>query len=403
MVPARRRPGPPRSRPGERGQASVEHAALVAVVLVVLTGAVVVAAQVRGEGVVNAVNSGVRRALCVAGGDDCADFHVRRPCTVALDEQGTSKGVALGIWRIGKDRSVTVERRSDDSVVVTEYDDLEGGVGTSAGLRFGIGRSSGGDGDADVSANVGVEGRLRGGWGRSWELPDPAAAGELVRRLATGDDVRAPDVDRIRLRASEDVSGELSGPLGIRASGRGVQGLTAEGTRDRRTGETTVSLALTRAATGDLAGPLGLRLGGSLDLEPSATLVTDRGLRPRELRLVGRVVTDDGRGRRDVQVRVDLTRPEIALGLDVFLDGLVLRDAGQARAAAVALGRWAADEGWVDEREYRTTRTTDGLDLELGLGVKLGLRDQDTARTERLTRARTSPPGGLWEDRTDCV
>lgn len=395
-------PGPRRPRPGERGQASVEHAAVVALVLVVLTSAFAVAAEVRGEGVVNAVNSGIRRALCVAGGDDCADFHVQRPCTVALDEEGTSKGLSIGIWRIGKDRTVAVERRSDGTVVVTAYDDLEGGVGASAGLRFGIGRSSSGD-EGGVSASVGAEGRLRGGWGRSWELPGPVAARGLVRRLADGKDVRAPDVDRIRVGATAGGSGELAGPLGVRASGSVLQGLSGEGTRDRRTGETTVSLALTRAVAGDLAGPLGLRLGGSLELEPSATLVTDRRLRPRELRLVGRVVTRDGAGRRDVQVRVDLTRPEIGLGLDTILDGLILREARQARAGAVALGRWAADEGWIDEREYRTASTTEGTDIELALGLKLGLRDQETGRTERLVSARTSPPGGLREDRTDCV
>lgn len=383
--------------PGERGQASVEHAALVALVLVVLTVAVGAASGIGGAGVVNAVHSGVRRALCVAGGDDCAAFHVQEPCAVGRDEGVRSKGLSVVFWRVGRDRSVAVEERSDGSAFVTVYDDVEGGAGVSAGMRFGIGRAPA----AGVTAAA--EGRLRGGWGRSWEVRDLPAARELVRRLAAKDPMRPPDVDRIRLGAEVAGTATLDAPLGIGASGSVLQGLSGEGTRDRRTGRTTVSLAVSRAAAGDLAGPLGLRLGGAVELEPSATLVTDAGLRPRELRLVGALATRDGTRRRDVQVRVDLTRPEVRQGLAGVLRGLGAADAGEARAAAVALGRWAADEGWVDEREYRATSTTEGLDVELALGPRVGLRDQETHRSEHLVRARTRPPGGLWEDRTDCV
>lgn len=387
------RPG----RPGELGQASVEHAALVALVLVVLTAAVAAASGIGGAGVVNAVHSGVRRALCVAGGDDCAAFHVPEPCAVARDEDVRSEGLSVAFWRIGRDRSVAVEERSDGSVLVTAYDDVEGGAGVSAGMRFGIGRSPAAD------ATLGAEGRLRGGWGRSWEVRGLPAARELVRRLAAEDPVRPPDVDRVRLGARVEGTATVDAPLGIEASGGVLQGLSGEGTRDRRTGRTTVSLAVSRAAAGDLAGPLGLRLGGAVELEPSATLVTDAGLRPRELRLVGTLTTREGTRRRDVQVRVDLTRPEVRQGLAGVLRGLGAADPGRSRAAAVALGRWAADEGWVDQREYRAASTTDGLDVELALGPRLGLRDQEIHRSERLVRARTRPPGGLWEDRTDCV
>lgn len=406
MAPERRLPDPSRPRRGERGQATVEHVALVVLVAVVLGGAVAAAAGVRGEGVVNAVNSGIRRAICVAGGDSCADFHVQRPCAVALDEEGTSKGVALGIWRVGKDHSVAVERRSDGSVVVTEYDDVEGGAGLSAGVRFGTGRSTKGDEDDEeggVSVGATAEGRLRGGWGRSWELADPGAARELVRRLRAKEPVRDPDVDRVRIGATGGGSVDVSAPLGIEGSGSTFQGVAGEGTRDRRTGALTMSLAVSRTVAGDLAGPLGLKLGGALELEPSATFVTDGRRRVRELRLVGSLTTREGTRRRDVQVRIDLTRPEFRSGMAGVLGGLTGADLGRTRAAAVALGRWAADEGWVDEREYRTTSTTEGKDLELALGLKLGWRDQETGRTERLVAAHTSPPGGLREDRLDCL
>lgn len=396
-----------RPRADERGQASVEHAAITAVVLVVLTAAVAVAAGANGAGVVNAVHSGIRRALCVAGGDDCAAFHVQPPCAVARDEDATSKGLSLGIWRVGKDRSLTVERRSDGSVLVTVYDDLEGGVGTSAGLRFGIGRSSSGDDgdDGPLTGSVSSEGRLRAGWGRSWEFPDGPTAQAFLRRWAAKAPVREPDVDRVRLGGSVGGSAEasLDGPVEIDASGSLLQGLRGEGTRDRRTGSITVSMAVSRAVAGDLAGPLGLRLGGAVELEPSATIVTDGRLRPRELRLVGSLTTARGGRRRDVQLRVDLTRPEVAQGLGGVLGELRLRDVDRARAAAIRLGRWAADEGWIDQREYGVGRTTEGPDLEIALGLKLGFHAQATTAAERLLSARTKPPGGLWEERTDCV
>lgn len=390
---------------GEHGQASVEHAAVTTLVLVVLTAAVAVAAGMNGAAIVNAVHSGVRRAICVAGGDGCADFHVQRPCATALDEHATSKGLSIGIWRVGKDRSLAVERRSDGSVLVTVYDDLEGGVGSSAGLRFGIGRSSSGDEDDDggLAATVGVEGRLRGGWGRSWELPDGPAAEAFLRRWAAKEPVRAPDVDRVRLGARAGGEAAATGPLGIDVSGSVLQGLEGEGTRDRRTGRTTVSLAVSRAAAADMAGPLGLRLGGAVELEPSATLITDGRLRPRELRLVGSLTTREGTRRRDVQLRVDLTRPEVGRGVGAVLRNRAHGDADRTREAAVRLGRWAADEGWVDQREYRVASGTEGPDLEIALGVKLGFRNQRSHSSERLVDARTKPPGGLWEDRADCV
>lgn len=392
-----------RAMAGERGQASVEHAAVVVLVLVVLAAAVAVASGLHGAGVVNAVHSGVRRAICVAGGDDCADFHMQQPCTRSVDEDVSSTGVTLGIWRVGKDRALTVERRSDGTVVVTAYDDVEGGVGASAGLRFGIGRSSGGDVAESFEASAGVEGRLRGGWGRSWELPDEPSARAFLRRWAAGDPVRTPDVDRVRLHGSTGLSGTLSGPGGLEGTGDLLRGLSGEGTRDRRTGRTTLGLALPRSVAGDLAGPLGLKLGGDVALEPSLTLVTDARLRPRELRLVGTITDRDGSRRRDVQVRVDLTRPEVGQGLSGVVQGLGFRDVARTRAAAVALGRWAADEGWVDQREYGVSSASSGPDVELGLGVRLGFRDRDEHRSERLLRARTKPPGGIWEDRTDCV
>jgi hypothetical protein len=403
----------PSLRPGERGQASTEFVALAALVLVALTGAAWAAAGFSGAGVVNAVNSGIRRAICVASGDDCADFHVQQPCTVAVDEDKSSKGVSIAIWRLGKDRAITVERRSDGSVAVTAYDDVDGGAGLSIGARFSSGRSKkgdrGGGGRPGVVVErkddgpVSIEGRLRGGWGRTWELPPGADVAAFVGRIKSKERVRAPDVDRVRLGGSASISagGEVE-HLGSVSAGAHVA-LSGEGTRDRRTGRITASIAISGSVAAGVAGPLGLKLGGSMALEPSATLVLDRDGRPRELQLFGSLADRDGSRRRDVRMRVDLTRPAVKDGVELVLGGLLTGRPGQVREVAGILARWAADEGWIDEREYGTASETDGFDHEIALGLKLGLRAQDTHTSDRLLRARSHPPGGLWEDRTDCV
>ncbi|WP_320669758.1 hypothetical protein [Patulibacter defluvii] len=406
------------------GQASVEHAALTGLVLLLLGGG---AALGWAPALFNAVHSGVRRALCVASGARCAPFHRQPPCLVARDERTHEGGAGFLIFRIGSSESMVVERRSDGTVAITAYRDLEGGVGLSAGGRFGIGRRVAGDAelvDADaprggvgVRATASVEARLRGGWGDSWELPDRAAADDFLRRYVawrraqiTGDDpvaarrgVEPPRVERVRIGVDGTLAGSVSGPLDLRASGTAVAGLHGEGTRDRRTGITTIGLALPVAVAGRLAGPLSLQLGGGLRVERTAMVVLDRDLRPRELRLAGRIDSGDGARRRDYQLRLDLTRPAAAAQLRALIAGLVAGRGPAAQRAAAALGRWAREDGWIDEREYRVGATVDGREVELGLGLRLAVHERDVREVSRLVAARTRPPGGVWDPRPDCL
>lgn len=409
---------------GDRGQASVEHAALVALIALLLVAG---GALAWAPSIYNGVHSGLRRALCVASGEGCAGFHRQQPCLIARDEQTHSSGASFLLFRVGGSESLVVERRSDGTVAITALRDLEAGVGLSVGGRFGLGRRAAGDGDlvdADrrgggvaLEATAGVEARLRGGWGDTWELPDRAAGERFLRRyvawrragLPGGDErvarrgVGPPRTERVRIGADGTLTGAVSGPLGVEASGTAIAGLRGEGSRDRRSGRTTVSLALPASVAGQLAGPLSLKLGGGLRVEPAVTLVLDRDLRPRELRLVGQAIGDSGTRRRDYQLRLDLTRPELAAELRALVGALVRgRPAGAARAAG-ALGRRAREEGWVDEREYRTTTTADGFEGELALGLRVGFRDQELRSLSRLVAARTLPPGGVWEARPDCA
>ncbi|MGX6447231.1 hypothetical protein ACVU7I_04085 [Patulibacter sp. S7RM1-6] len=405
---------------GQSGQASVEHVALVVVIALVL----VVAGAVAGApSIVNAVHSGVRRAICVAGGDTCAPFHVAQPCTVARRQDLHDTGVSVLLVRIGGSETLVVERRSDGSVAVTAYLDNEVGLGGSIGGRLSLGRRAKGDrelageegGGIGLDVSAGVEGRLRGGVGQTWVFPSATAAEGLIRRLrdaygkGRGDRARArreappPDVERVRIGVDGSVTGEVSGPLKLDLSATGFAGVHGEGARDRRTGETTITVALPGSVAGALAGPLRLRADGAVRVDPSATVILGRDGRARELRLAGRLTTRDGTRARELALRVDLTRPTVREEVEGMVGGLTRGRPGEAVAAARRLGRWAVDDGWIDEREYRTAEVTSGVDSELGLGLKLGLKDQEIRSTARLVGARSRPPGGLWESRTDCL
>lgn len=413
---------PPERGDGDRGQASVEHAAIVLLVLVVLAGGVAVGS---GASIVNAVHSGIRRAICVAGAERCAPFHVQQPCLVARDDRQQSSGASFLAFRIGGSEGLTVERHSDGSVAVVAYRDVEAGVGLSVGASFGLGRTADGDrelvvteggGRASFEASAGVEARLRGGWGQRWEFPDGRAADDFLRRYVAmrraalpggggrdGGRVRPPDVERVRFGADGSVSGEVSGPLGLEGSARAMAGLQGSGSRDRRTGRTTVGVAVPASIVGALAGPLGLAAEGDLRVEPSLTLVLDRELRPEELRLLGRVTTAGDAREREVQLRLDLTRPELGREVAALLRGLAGGDAAATAGAAGRLGGWAGTEGWIDEREYRVETQRSGREGELALGLRLGFHEQDQRSRATLVAARSRPPGGIWESRGDCV
>ncbi|MGE4427671.1 MAG: hypothetical protein AB7G37_14570 [Solirubrobacteraceae bacterium] len=404
-------PGVTRS---DAGQASVEHVGLMVVValLIVVGGAMVWAPSIG-----NAVHSGIRQALCVAGGDRCADFHVQRPCLVRSREDSSSDGVRVLAFRIGKDQMILREEHSDGTVSVTRHNGVEGGVGLSLGGSLTLGRRRNGKGGIDVSAEAQVEGRLLAGRGNRWDAPDGATADRLIRRLVELESfdemhrvikgerelgVRDPDVEIVTIGVTGSISGEVSGPLEISAPGSGFFGLEGKGTRDRRTGNYTVSLGLSGDVAAALDGPIGLQLDGEIQGDGVAEIVMDRDLRPLELRFAGAVGTRAGTRRREAQVRLDVTRPELRERVKALLGAVAGVRPRAAVAAAGELGRWAGREGWIDLREYRTDTVEDGTDADLGLGLRLGLTDTERHETWEMTGARTRPPGGVWETRPDC-
>lgn len=400
---------------GVGGQAGVEHVALVAFVVLVLGGAAVTAGGL-GAGIVNAVHSGIRRAICVAGGDRCATFHDERPCVVRRDEQRQAKALSVVFLRVGARVGVVRERWSDGRTTVTVHDDFDAGatLGVGAELALGGGRS--------VELSASATGTVRGGWGRSWTLDRPEDADRLLRQLLDGQEspdalqgiergvdgliarnvLPRPDAEGVRLGRERSSRAALRAP-GVDLDAEMLEQLEGEVLRDRQSGQVTVALALAPGVLARLTGPMNLELGGRLAGDARVALILDRDLRPRELRLLG-VLRAAGESRREqAELRVDLTRPQVGQALRGLLGAVRDRAPGRAVREATALGRWAATEGAIERRTYRVTEREDARGGGLALVAKLGYETKDAASEWRLERAATKPPGGIWEQRVDCV
>lgn len=397
------------------GQAAVEHAAVVALVAVVLGGAVVIAGGM-GAGVANAVHSGVRRAICVAGGDRCAAFHDERPCVVRRGERRQAKVLTVGFARIGARVGVVREEWSDGRTTVTLHD------GVDTGMTFGVGAQLALGGGRSVDLSASAAGAVLGGWGHRWTLDRPEDADRLLQRLLDGrgspDALRAvergvdvliarrglppPDAEGVRLGWERFGRTRLRGP-GLNLDAALFGQLEGEALRDRRSGQLTVGLALAPGVLARLTGPMGLELGSRLASDARVTVVLDREWHPRELRLLGALRTADGSRREQAELRVDLTRPQVGQALRGMLGAVRDGAPRQAVREATTLGRWAATEGAIERRMYRVAEHEDARGGGLGLGAKLGYEAKNGASEWRLERAWTRPPGGIWEQRVNCA
>ena len=92
---------------GQRGQATIDYVALLAV-LALLLGAATAVAATGAPGVTNAVMSQLRRALCIVTGQACTS-HRELPCVVASRRDAKHVAVTIVIIRIDGDRYVLRE------------------------------------------------------------------------------------------------------------------------------------------------------------------------------------------------------------------------------------------------------------------------------------------------------
>ena len=414
----------------QRGQATAEYAALLLLVVLVLAVATTVVAD---PGIGRGVLDGIRRALCEVSGLGCPADGARQPCVVASRGDRDSASVAVAVVRIGANAAVLRELRSDGTVAITLLGGGAGGaeVGLGAGLDLGGPLSFGGELRAAAIAGL--------GGGRTWIVPDAAAADRLVRDLGQrrrpivdgplglvrkafgkGPDVREPDVV-----FTEGSTGKVASAFGSRAGGDGSIDLDlgdAAGMRtDRRTGLRTAYVRLDRAGSAALGAVL---LGGAGSGSGSLALgvILDRNGEPVELSLTGsrtvagtagldgplrRLVASgqlDGGGRIEIDARLDLRdagNREAALRV---LRGLRRPDRlTELATAAGGLGDRLLSFSDLQARAYRVKerRSSAGGRLKAGGGVGGGLSRQ--REDSRLAGAWERPPGGAWRERLDCA
>ncbi|MGI8593869.1 MAG: hypothetical protein ACR2ML_05810 [Solirubrobacteraceae bacterium] len=401
---------------------------LVALVLAAATTVVV------DPGIGRAVLDGIRRALCEVSGLGCSADSARQPCVVKSRGDRDSASVTVALVRVGANAAVLREVRSDGTVAVTL---LEGG---SAGAEIGLGAG------LDLGRSLALGGELRAaaiaglGGGRTWIVPDAAAADRLIKDLGQrrrpivdgplglvrdafgdGPEVREPDI--VFTEGSTGKDGSASWRRGGQRASIDRDLGEAVGMRtDRRTGLRTAYVRVDRATSAALSSRLlGSGAGGSSSsLALGVTL--DRAGEPVELSLTGSqavsgvaglpaplrrlVATNqlDGGGRIEIDARLDLRDPGNREAALRFLDGVRRPDrVAELVGAAGGLGDRLLSFSDLQARAYRVNerRSSAGGRVKAGGGVGGGLSRQ--REDSRLAGAWERPPGGAWRERLDCV
>lgn len=403
----------------QRGQATIDYAALIAVLALLLAAAPAVALA-GAPGVTNAVVGQLRRALCVVSGNACPAER-RQPCVVASERDADHVAVSIAIVRVDEDRSVLRERLSDGTVRLTLAQRTGAGVEAAVGARLRLklkGRTIG------FSREVHGAGEGVLGYGEVYLAGNDREADEILRAIGGGGlriGRRGPRPREVFVEGGVRGLGRLG--IGGQAAGMSLDGIADAmlgARRDQRSGQVTISLGgelsgwalLTAVMTGpsgalDRQVGLGLTLDRrhrpiALSLTASGTLAAGAALPPALAGPLGLGAADDATvaltGRRwELAARVDLRDPEVAAAWAAF------RHDSRNPAAIRALGTLLRSEAYLDVRSYAVHNESGGVAAAVGLGLELGGElDRMTDRAQLLSAA-TRPPGGLWEQRTDCL
>ncbi len=402
----------------DRGQATIDYLGLIAVLGVLLASAAGLAGG-GAPGIANAVLGQVRHALCIVTGGWCGAER-RLPCVVASERDGRHVAVTILLVRLDGDRYVLREKLSDETVRLTLGHRGGGGIELGVGARARVklkGRRIG----IDDELRGGVEGVL--GYGEVYIARDDGEADELLRALRrhvplVGGD--GPDPSERFVEGGTRGLARLG--LGGPAAGASLDSLSESilsGRRDERTGNITITLNGGSAGwallSSFMAGP-----GGAFDRQVAFALTLDRQHRPIELgvtatgllavgatlptglaRRLG-VRADDAQmtlhGRRwELGARLSLRDPGVAAAWAAFRRDPA--DSGAIRALAMAL----RTRSHVDVRTYAVESEADGGAVGAGAGLRVGGELDHTTDRARLLAAASRPPGGLWEQRADCV
>jgi hypothetical protein len=412
--------------PSDRGQGTVEYLAVVLLVAVVLGGGATAAvASGASAGIATAVPHQVMRALCIVTGGDCE--RDRAPCDVASSTNSSSWSATVAVFRVGHNRVVVVDRRSDGTTVVTLTTAPSAGLQTVEGASARIERGRrrltlGGGVTASAVASI--------GHGKAWVLPPGAAVGAFVEALRRRDDVRAPDqevrVGGVDLGASatRGAGGAVAGTVTGSATLHGGGGVRTDHTTGAKTyfleggADTVLDLSASlrgvrMAGSGQAAGTARLALtvdrdGRWVDLAVMATGEAAASARlPQSAGpLADALNTPTSGGRRWVaEAHLDLNDAGNLAAAEAVVDGLrAVPPAPLAvGAAARELARRIDERAVVDVRAYTLARASDGFSVQAGDTVGLGGSRETSTELTRLLVARTRGLDGQWRDRDDCL
>jgi hypothetical protein len=382
-----------------------------------------------GSGIPAAVDHQLLRALCIVRGGECEQD--RAPCPVRSDRRDDAVSARILVFRVGVDKTLIREERSDGTVAVTVAYGEEGGLEFSGGahLEVALGRGEVALGGELTAAAVATRER-----GYTWVLRDGRAADALMGHLGAGarkldgliasGRVPAP-TQRYRHGGLASRGSAAAGKLpsvGLGLSSQDVAGTRTDASTGRRTFyvQRTVegSLSLTYGA----AGATGARTdreryavtydaaGRPVDLMVITTGIY-RGSFDLPARLqpaVGLLSAPTGHVRTYVEeTHLDLTDPESLHAARDFLDQVRHPDAvhtGAAVAVAAALRRRLDAIGVVHARTYDADERRYGIDGSVGVeGVQLGASLSRTLLDSHLIAAATRGLDGVWRLRGDCL
>lgn len=406
-----------------RGQASLEYLALVALVVVVITGA----AALTSGGLGTEVAYGVRRGLCAVSGTKCPphprDVADLPPCPVGRSSQTEDFNVSVAFVRLGGGLGVLEERTSDGHVTVTFTNSGSAGLTAGVGAHFAMGQVRVG---AVAGGDIGVTFSA----GRSWTFASQKAADVFVHHYGSdqtmagrlGNDARRaclpcqivgwepdtpPPPDAVFLEGGPRAGLRVVAGAGVHLALRG----TLESVLGRRQGRegTTWYVRLDAAAAGRFF--VGLGLGATAGASAFAELSSDRSGHPQKLvvRLARRWSTQSAPrrapgsarppkfagsgGLTEVETSLDLGDPSNRAAALGFLDG-----GGPPRLLARM-----RDHGVSTTRSYRLQDTHDGVEGAVGVGAVAGGGYTSDSQGLELTGVSTRLPGLGFLPRVDCL
>jgi hypothetical protein len=423
-VSPQRSPGPP-----ERGQAAVDYVAALVVVVAAL-GVAGLAAD--AAAIPRSVHHELLRALCVVRGGDCEQD--RLPCPVDIGRREDAAGARILVFRVGQDKTLVREERSDGTIAVTVAYGRQAGLEIVNGVRLSVslGRTAIGLGGELAASAVAASER-----GYTWLAHDARAADGLIGRLGISRDeleerVAAGRLPAPRLRYHHGglaVRGEVFRSVGRRGASLALSSEDVAGSRvDTVTGRRTFYVQRTVEGALSLTGGPG-RGGatGARRARERYAVTYDRGGRAVDLMVM---TTGKYRGSLDLPARVqpavaalavptgharwyveethlDLTDPASLRVAAAFV--AQLRHPGTVRfgapaAVADALRRRLDAVAVVHARTYDADERRYGIAGSVGLdGIQIGGELSRTLEDSRLVAATTRGLDGVWRKRADCL